>query len=148
LEDIEVLLLDDDNRKVGPNQVGEIAVKSRYLSSGYWQKPALTEAKFKPDPDGTDRRLYLTGDLGLMLPNGCLFYKGRKDNRVKIRGHGVEIAEVESVLQGYPTIDNAVVVARQSESGETRLVAYFTSPSQPGPGVSELRRFLKHKLPD
>jgi non-ribosomal peptide synthetase component F len=99
LEDIEVLLLDDDNKKVGPNQVGEIAVKSRYLSSGYSQKPALTDAKFRPDPDDNDRRLYLTGDLGLMLSDGCLFQKGRKDYRVKIRGHGVEIAEVENILR-------------------------------------------------
>jgi len=148
LEDIEVVLLDDDNKKIGPNQVGEIAVKSRYLSSGYWQKPALTEAKFKTDPDGDYRRLYLTGDLGLMLPDGCLLHKGRKDYRVKIRGHGVEIAEVENVLRHYAAINHVVVVARQSESGEARLVAYFTSRSQPGPSVSELRLFLTHKIPD
>src|SRR5262245_7478347 len=148
LEDIEVLLLDDESKKVGPNQIGEIAVKSSYLAVGYWQKPALTEAKFKTCPDGNDRRLCLTGDLGLMLPDGCLFHRGRKDYRVKIRGHGVEIAEIENVLRDYAVIGDAVIVARQSGSREARLVAYFTSPSRPGPSVSELRRFLKHRLPD
>jgi amino acid adenylation domain-containing protein len=148
LEDIEILLLDDGNKEVGPNQVGEIAVKSRYLSSGYWRRAALTEAKFRPEPEGNDRRLYLTGDLGLMLPDGCLLHKGRKDFRVKIRGFGVEIAEVENVLRDYAAINDGVVVARQNETGEARLVAYFTSPNRPGPSVSELRRFLKDKLPD
>ena len=148
MEDIEILLLDDENRAVGPNEVGEIAVKSRYLSAGYWRRPVFTEAKFKANPDGSDNRLYLTGDLGLMLPDGCLFHRGRKDFRVKIRGYGVEIAEVESDLRDYDAINDGVVVARQSESGEARLVAYFTSSSQPRPSVSELRRFLKDKLPD
>jgi hypothetical protein len=58
---------------------------------------------------------------------------------VKIRGYGVEIAEAENVLRDYAGIDDAVVVARENESGEARLVAYFISPNQPGPSVSALR---------
>jgi len=148
LEDIDILLLDDQGKEVGFNQVGEIAVKSHYLSSGYWRRPALTEAKFRSAPDGNDSRLYLTGDLGLMLPDGCLLHRGRKDFRVKIRGYGVEMAEVETVLRDHAAINDGVVVARPNESGEARLVAYFTSPRRPGPSVSELRRFLQDKLPD
>jgi amino acid adenylation domain-containing protein len=148
LEDIEISLLNDENKEVGFNRVGEIVVRSRYLSPGYWRRPDLTEAKFKSDPEGGDKRFYLTGDLGLMLPDGCLVHRGRKDFRVKIRGYGVEIAEAENVLRDYAAIDDAVVVARENESGEARLVAYFTSPNQPGPSVSELRRFLKNRLPD
>jgi amino acid adenylation domain-containing protein len=148
VEDKDVTLLDEAGNEVGFNQVGEIVVRSRYLSLGYWRQPDLTQAKFKPDPHGGDMRRYFTGDLGLMLPDGCLVYKGRKDFRVKIRGYGVEIAEVEKFLRDHPAISGAVVVARPNEFGEARLIAYFTSNDRPGPGTSELRIFLKQTLPE
>lgn len=148
VEDKEILLLDDEGKEVGFNHVGEIVVRSRYLSPGYWRRPDLTEAKFKPDPEGGDRRLYFTGDLGLLLPDGCLIHKGRKDFRVKIRGYGVEIAEVEKALRKHTAVREVVVVARQNELRESYLVAYFTAQSEPGPSVSEVRGFLKEKLAD
>lgn len=148
LEDKEILLLDDDGGEIRFNQVGEIVVRSKYLSVGYWNRPDLTEAKFKPDPHDPEKRLYYTGDLGLMLPDGCLIHKGRKDFRVKIRGYGVELAEVEKSLRSHRDIQEAVVVALKTESGEARLAAYFTSRAQPAPSVSELRGYLKEKLPD
>ena len=64
VEDTEVLLFDDDGKDVGATGVGEIVVRSRYLSPGYWRRPDLTQAVFLPDPQGGDRRLYRTGDLG------------------------------------------------------------------------------------
>jgi acyl carrier protein len=148
VEDKEVMLLDESGNEVGFNEVGEIVVRSRYLSPGYWRRPDLTEAKFKPDPQGGDRRLYFTADLGLMLPGGCLVYKGRKDSRVKVRGYGVEIAEIEMALLNHPDIREAIVVARQNELGESRLVAYFTSIDHRELNASDLRTFLKEKLPD
>jgi amino acid adenylation domain-containing protein len=146
--DAEVLLLDDDGNAVGEGEIGEIVVRSRYLADGYWRRPDLDAAKFKPDPDGGEERLYLSGDLGLMLADGCLIHKGRKDLRVKIRGYGVEIEEVENFLRRHSSVREAVVVARQNQSGESRLIAYFTSANQTNPSVSELRSFLKEQLPD
>jgi len=146
--DKEILLLDDEGKQVGFDDVGEIVVRSRFLSPGYWRKPDLTEAKFRLDPHNPEKRLYYTGDLGLMLPDGCLMHKGRKDFRVKVRGYGVEIAEVERSLRDHASIKDVVVVASTNESGETRLVAYFTSSSQRTPTASELRSFLKEKLAD
>ena len=148
LEGAEVLLLDDDGKQVGYNEVGQIVVRSRYLSEGYWRRPDLTEAKFKSDPNGGQERLYLTGDLGLMRTDGCLLYKGRKDFRVKIRGYGVEVAEVEKRLLNHPDVREAVVVAKQNRLGESYLVAYFTVQSHSAPTVSELRGFLLEKLAD
>ncbi|MGH7833983.1 MAG: AMP-binding protein, partial [Candidatus Binatia bacterium] len=148
VEDKEILLLDDDGNRAGFNEVAEIAVRSRHLSPDYWRRPELSKAKFRPDPQGGENRLCLTGDLGLMLPDGCLIHKGRKDFRVKIRGYGVETPEVEKVLRDHPAVKEAAAVARQNSSGETRLIAYFTPLSEPGPSVTELRRFLKEKLPD
>ncbi len=144
----EILLLDDGGEEVGINQIGEIVVRSRYLSPGYWRRPDLTEAKFKADPQDGDNRLYFTGDLGLMLPDGCLIHKGRKDFRVKIRGYGVDIAEVENVLRSHAAVKDAVGVARHDESEETRLIAYFTVASQRAPTTSELREYLSRTLPD
>jgi len=146
--DKEILILDDQGKEAGLNQVGEIVVRSQYLSPGYWRRPDLTDAKFKQDPKGSDHWLCFTGDRGLMLPDGCLIFKGRKDSRVKVRGYGVEIAEVERVLRRHGAVGEAVVVQQQNESDETRLVAYFTCSNPAVPSVSELRRFMNKHLPD
>jgi amino acid adenylation domain-containing protein len=151
-QDKEILLLDETGGKIGHNTTGEIVVRSRYLSPGYWRRPDLTQAKFKPDPDNGEKRLYFGGDLGLMLPDGCLIHKGRKDFRVRVRGHGVETAEVEKALLTHPAVKEVVVMSRQNESGEARLVAYFTSPNQTAsqlwPRASQLRSWLKQRVPD
>jgi len=147
-QDKEILLLDKQGDPVGCNEIGEIVVRSKYLSPGYWRKPELTSAKFKNDPAYPEERIYHTGDLGLMLPDGCLIHKGRKDFRVKIRGYGVEIGEVEQALRDHSEIQDTVVVAKETESGETRLVAYLTSPVQPRPDIGQIRTMLKTKLPD
>jgi amino acid adenylation domain-containing protein len=148
VENKELLLLDDNGQALGFNQMGELAVRSSFLSPGYWQRPELTEAKFKPDPLGGDKRLYFTGDLAVMLPDGCLVYKGRKDFRLKIRGYGVEISEVEKALRRHEAIKDAVVVAGQHESGENRLVAYYTCSRQPAVTLTQLRSFVSKDLPD
>jgi len=146
--DQEILLLDETSKEVGFNRVGEIAVKSRYLSPGYWRRPDLTEAKFKSDPNDPKSRLYCTGDMGRMLPDGCLYHLGRKDFQVEVRGHRIEVAEIEAALLSLDTIKEAVVVARQNGLGEAYLIAYFTYTAQSSPSVTEVRGFLKKKLPD
>jgi thioesterase domain-containing protein len=83
-----------------------------------------------------------------MRTDGCLLYKGRKDFRVKIRGYGVEVAEVEKRLLNHPDVREAIVVAKQNPLGESYLVAYFTVQSHSAPTVSELRCFLLEKLAD
>jgi amino acid adenylation domain-containing protein len=147
LDDKEVLLLGDDGKKVGFNQMGEIAVRSRYLSLGYWRRPDLTRAKFLSDPNGGDERVYLTGDLGRMLPDGCLEHLGRQDLQVKVRGNTIEVAEVEEALLELSAIKEAVVVVLQDKSGNQRLVAYLAHDNCAAASVSELRSFLKNKLP-
>ena len=126
----EVLLLNDDGREVGINQIGEIVVKSRYLSQGYWRSPDLTQQVFLPVLNGGDERLYRTGDLGLMLPDGCLIHKGRKDFQVKVRGYRVEIGEIETALLALDTVKEAAVVGREDVPGYKRLVAYLVTISK------------------
>ncbi|MBD3305027.1 AMP-binding protein, partial [candidate division KSB3 bacterium] len=146
-EDKEILLLDEQRQPVGGNQIGEIAVRSRYLSPGYWRDPDLTRQKFLPDPAGGDTRIYLTGDLGRMSPDGCLEYLGRKDFQVKIRGHRVVLTEIEATLHGLEGVNEAVVTAQQPETGDAYLVAYVVPAERPAPTVSDLRRALAATLP-
>ena len=146
LEGSEVLLLDEDGTEVKANQVGEIAVKSPYLALGYWRQPALTGAKFLPDPKGGNARIYLTGDLGYMLPDGCLVHVGRKDFQVKIRGHRIEVPEVEMALLNVSAVKQAVVVPWEDNGGAKRLVAYVVFRPGQALTVRELRGFLKEKL--
>jgi acyl-coenzyme A synthetase/AMP-(fatty) acid ligase len=148
VEDNEVLLLDEAGHDVGFNRVGEIAVRSRYIAPGYWCRPDLTDTTFLPDPAGGDARIYRTGDLGLMLSDGCSLHLGRKDFQVKIRGHRVEVAEVETALLDRGDIKEAVVVAREDRPGDQRLVAYLVPAGHLGPTVGELRGFLRAKVPD
>jgi amino acid adenylation domain-containing protein len=146
-KDAEVLLLDENDEEVGHNRPGEIAVKSRYLACGYWRQPELTQAVFRPDPDGGEARIYHTGDLGRRLPDGCLEHLGRKDWQVKIRGHRIEVVEVERALLELPTIAEAVVMPQEFQDRDTRLVAYFVPAKDAGVAVNEIRHFLQAKLP-
>ena len=146
IPDKELLLLDENGRPVGVNEVGEIAVRSRYVAVGYWQRPDLTEAKFSSSPEHPDERTYRTGDLGRMLPDGCLYHMGRKDFQVKARGFKVEVAEIEAALKNLDSVKDAVVLPTQDAAGDTRLVAYVV-PSGPPPTISDLRRWLAEQLP-
>jgi amino acid adenylation domain-containing protein len=148
VQDMQVLILDDAGKELPVNTTGEIAVRSAYLFPGYWNKPELTNAVFLPDPDGGDRRIYRTGDLGRLRPDGCLEYAGRKDFRVKIRGHSVQTEEVELALLEITEIEQAVVVARRDERRDDRLVAYLVPRFNSMPSVSRLRELLQAKLPD
>ena len=147
-QEVKILILDEDHRPVGRGQVGEITIQSRYLTPGYWNKPDLTQAKFLPDPGGGDQRVFLTGDLSRWMPDGSLVHLGRRDSVVKIRGHSVETAEVEQALLNLQSIKEALVVAKDDQRGEKRLVAYLVHCVHPPPTVGAIRRSLKDFLPD
>ena len=134
VEDMEVLLLNETGQRVAANQVGEIAVRSRYLSPGYWRKPDLTEAAFQPDPAADGQRIYRTGDLGLMMADGCLTHLGRKDFQVNIRGYRVEVGEIEAALVSLDGVEEAVVLAwGDAVAEQQRLVAYLVGQQPRSP---------------
>jgi amino acid adenylation domain-containing protein len=145
--DTEILLLDDSGQSVGINQVGEIAIKSRYLSPGYTGQPDLTRAKFLSASNGEEERIYLSGDLGLRLPDGCLYHLGRKDFQVKVGGNRIEVGEVENALLALEDIQHAAVVTKH-RGAETILVAYIVTTKKPRPSVGTLRRALAENLPE
>jgi amino acid adenylation domain-containing protein len=144
--DNDVLLLDESGAPV-PDE-GEIAVRTRYISPGYWNRPDLTACSFSDDPSDPEGKIYRTGDLGRMLPDGCLLHLGRKEFFVKIRGYRVELEEIEMALLEFPGIKEAVVTAWNNNSGDERLAAYIVPKAAHGPNASEIRQFLAGKLPD
>jgi amino acid adenylation domain-containing protein len=146
VEDKTILLLADNGNEVKPGQVGEIVVKSEYLAPGYWRNPELTDAVFRADEMGA--RLYFTGDLGRMDEDGCLTCLGRKNARVKIRGYGVDLIEVEMSITNLDPVKEAVVMAHQNSAGYAYLVAYLVPVNLPGPSNDDLRQALTEKLPD
>jgi amino acid adenylation domain-containing protein len=148
VQDMEILLLDETGQEVSKNQPGEIAVRSRYLSPGYWRNSDLTRAVFILDPAGGDKKTYRTGDLGRMRPDGCLEHLGRKDFRVKIRGFSIELEEIEAALRTSPVVQETIVDVRKNESQDDRLIAYIVPTRGQTPTVSEIRNYLKEKLPD
>jgi amino acid adenylation domain-containing protein len=148
-EDVEVLLWDPEGKPVAPGTDGEIVVRSRYLTRGYWGRSELTEATFVPDPGGGDRRLFRTGDLGRMLSDGCLLHLGRRDFQVKIRGYRVETAEVEAFFIATGLVRDAAVTAWIDSTGEQNLAAWLVPlrPDAP-PTINELRNRVAAALPD
>jgi hypothetical protein len=143
-----IVLLDESGDEVAGGGAGEIAVKSRYLASGYWRMAEYTKAKYLPDSHGSGEQVYLTGDLGRRQADGFLIHLGRKDFIVKIRGYRVDLAEIEKALLAHPQIKDAAVVAWDQESGEKYLGACLVPREDGAPTINELHRFLKEKLPD
>jgi amino acid adenylation domain-containing protein len=148
LEDMEVLILDDSGNLLGVEEIGEIAIRSAYIFPGYWNNSTLTHAAFVGIPDADGRRIFRTGDLGRLQPDGCLEFLGRKDFQLKIRGHRIQAEEVELALLRLPETSQAVVAAYKDHDGDDRLVAYVTPATNEIPTISQMRKSLKKWLPD
>jgi amino acid adenylation domain-containing protein len=169
----QIYLLDSHMQPVPVGVLGELYVGGEGLGRGYLNRPDLTAVKFVPDPFNNEPggRLYRTGDLARRLPDGSVDFLQRVDHQLKIRGFRMELGEIEATLDQHPAVQEAVVVAREDQAGEKRLVAYVvardshagggreqvqfaaerklaTPQNGTGLSVSELRDFLKEKLPE
>ena len=147
-EDMEIMLLDDGGNPVTAGEIGEIVVKSKYLACGYWRRPQMTDERFRADPAGGEQRIYHTGDVGRIENDGCLFHLGRKDDQIKVRGHRVEVAEIEAALLNLGYFSKAFVTLRDRGSNEKSLVAYVVPEKRPAPTSGDVRRALAATLPD
>ncbi|HEU0252126.1 MAG TPA: amino acid adenylation domain-containing protein, partial [Pyrinomonadaceae bacterium] len=149
LPDLNLYVLDERQRLLPVGVAGELYVGGAGLGRGYLKRPELTAERFIPDPfsnrDGA--RLYKTGDLARLRPNGELDYLGRTDDQVKIRGFRIELGEIDAALRQHSAVRDVVVHAPRDESGEIRLVAYVVTDLEPSIAAGELRGHLKEKLP-
>jgi len=160
----QIYLLDTHQQLVPVGIPGELYIGGAGLARGYFNRPELTSEMFVPNPfdEKLGTRLYRTGDLARYLSNGEIEYLGRIDHQVKIRGFRVELGEVEALLKLYPTVQEAVVMAREDQPGDQRLVAYIVpTPESQGERLdrsleshsdlvmsNDLRGFLQEKLPN
>jgi amino acid adenylation domain-containing protein/non-ribosomal peptide synthase protein (TIGR01720 family) len=148
IPDLQLYILDAHRQPVPVGVTGEMYVGGAGVCAGYLSRPELTAERFLDDPYRPGQKLYRTGDLARHLEGGDVEYLGRIDHQVKIRGFRIELGEIEAVLGQHPTVREAVVLARQDGPGERRLVAYLVCQDGPPPTATELRAFVKQKLPD
>ncbi|MEH2001258.1 MAG: amino acid adenylation domain-containing protein [Nostoc sp.] len=173
IPDLQVYVLDEYLQPVPIGVGGEMYVGGAGVARGYLNRPELTAQRFISNPfDGSrgakedqsfncDRvggasrreactkysRLYKTGDLARYLPNGELEYLGRIDQQVKIRGFRIELGEIEALLAQHPAVWESVVVIREDELDDKRLVAYVVPKVKQSSTAAELRQFLANQLP-
>ncbi|CAM5410182.1 hypothetical protein GCM10010329_76790 [Streptomyces spiroverticillatus] len=148
LANTTVYLLDPAGAPVPIGSPGELHLGGAGLARGYLGRPGLTAERFVPDPFGAPgARLYRTGDLARHRADGTVEFIGRADQQVKIRGHRIEPGEAEAQLAGLPGVAAAVVVVREDEPGEKRLVGYAVAAPGAEPDAFELRAALRERLP-
>jgi acyl carrier protein len=146
----EIYLLD---RKIGPTPIGvtgNLYIGGQGVVRGYWDSPDLTAERFIPDKFSRrlGARLYATGDLARYLRDGKVEFLGRADHQVKLRGHRIELGEIEAALDTHPSVLQSVVILQEDARGEKRLIAYAVFEPETSLTVSEMREFLKSRLPD
>ncbi|MGW6985339.1 amino acid adenylation domain-containing protein [Streptomyces sp. NPDC054932] len=149
LSDLQVHLLGETGELVPVGVTGEIHVGGPGVARGYLGRPDLTAERFVPDPYGpAGSRLYKSGDLARRLADGSLEFLGRIDDQVKIRGFRIELGEIEAALAAQPQIRDAVVIVREDQPGDKRLVAYLTTQGENTPTPADLRAPLTAELPE
>lgn len=149
----QIYILDHYLQPVPIGVAGELYIGGDSVARGYLNQPQLTAEKFITiehlgGQEAQPTRIYKTGDLARYLPDGNIEFLGRIDHQVKIRGFRIELGEIESVLSQHPAIRETIVLAREDEPGNKRLVAYVVPNQQPEFSVSDLRNCLKEKLPE
>ncbi|WP_122508922.1 non-ribosomal peptide synthetase, partial [Pseudomonas viridiflava] len=145
-----VYLLDERQQLVPLGVAGELYVAGDSVARGYLNRPEMTAERFLRDPfhNNPEARMYRTGDLARWNADGTLEYLGRNDDQVKIRGVRIELGEIEAQLSQLPGIEEALIVAREDEPGQPRLVGYFTERADVTTlNVGELRTALLAVLP-
>ncbi len=143
---LNCFVLDEHHRFLPYGMLGELYIAGPGVARGYLNRPQLTAEKFITTPFSNGNRLYRSGDLVRILPNGEMEYKGRIDDQVKIRGYRIELGEIENKLVQIDGVDDAVVVVKKDEIGTAHLIAYLLSEKELH--SDSLRKNLGEQLPD
>ena len=149
ISNTQIYVLDQSGQPTPIGVTGELCIGGANLARGYLNRPELTAEKFVANPfSNGGSRIYRTGDSARFAADGNIEFLGRLDNQIKIRGFRIELGEIEATLAAHPSVREVVVVV-QDDAGDRRLLGYVV-PIAPGSDelATELRRFLKTKLPD
>ena len=146
----QVYILDAQKQVVPLGVTGELYIAGDGVTAGYLNDPARTAERFLPNPFVADptARMYSTGDLARYVSDGNVEFLARADDQVKIRGFRIELGEIEALLAAHAAVRQTVVLAREDQTGEKRLLAYIVSRLDPETSEAELRTYLKQQLPD
>jgi amino acid adenylation domain-containing protein len=150
LDNTQAYILNGDLAPVPIGEEGDLYLGGAGVARGYWNRPTLTEERFRRNTFSTDRsaRVYFTGDRARFCPNGDIELVGRSDRQVKLRGLRIELGEIECSLVQHRAVANAAVVTRPDASGDSRLVCFFATRADATVDVASLRDYLKERLPD
>lgn len=152
VKEVDCSIIDEQGKELGIYGVGEMVYTSPYLAKGYWKMPEKTNEVFTKKTMGTREqgRVYRSGDLGRLFPDGHFEYMGRRDFQVKIRGYRIELDEIEGAIDDINGIEKSVVTAKQNEQGEYYLVGFYTLESNGAEhDISEeiIKKELKKTVP-
>jgi amino acid adenylation domain-containing protein len=150
LANTQIHILDKNLQPTPVGVLGEIHIGGDGVTCGYLNRAELTAEKFIPNPfsNKPGSKLYKTGDVGRFLPDGRIEFQGRVDNQVKVRGYRIELGEIETVLNHHASVQECIVIAREDLPGDKRLVAYAVPVSGQRIDVSDLRTWVKERLPE
>ncbi|GKS12639.1 plipastatin synthase subunit E [Paenibacillus chitinolyticus] len=129
IQNHRIYILNDHRQPVPVGVEGELCIAGVGLARGYLNRPELTAEKFVDNPFTPGERMYRTGDLARWLPDGNIEYRGRIDHQVKVRGYRIETGEIEEQLLKVPSVQEAIVIAREEADGQ-QLCAYFVAQSK------------------
>jgi amino acid adenylation domain-containing protein len=144
-----IYIVDRQGQPVPVGVTGELWIAGDGLARGYWRRPELTQARFVQVPFLADERAYKTGDVACWREDGTIKYLGRTDHQVKIRGHRIEVEEIEACLNRNPATRDSAVVVREA-SALKQLVAYYvpsTRGDQQPADHAHLDAYLRRFLP-
>ncbi|MCP3405770.1 non-ribosomal peptide synthetase [Bradyrhizobium sp. CCGB01] len=149
LPNTQLYVLDPNLQPLPVGVTGELCIGGAGVGRGYINDPAQNRRRFLPDPFSrqADRRLYRTGDLARRRADGTIECLGRADHQVKVRGYRIELKEVENALADHPAVSAGIVEPRREASGDVRLIAHIVARASSQSSASELREFLKSRLP-
>ena len=144
----QVYVLDRQMQRVPVGVPGELYVGGSGMARGYQNRAELTAERFVTHPFVAGQKLYKTGDMARFQADGNLEFLGRSDHQIKLHGFRIELGEIEEALRRHPQLDNCTVALREDSPGDKRLVAYVIPKSQAGVTESNLRNYLKDRLPE
>jgi acyl carrier protein len=149
LSNTVAFVVDEHGRPAPRGVAGELLIGGEGVARGYHARPDLTRERFIDDRLSglTNARLYRTGDRAAFAPDGSLEFLGRMDHQIKIRGHRVELGEIEALLSTHPGVRECAVTSATSDSGDVVMVGHIVPASFPL-DVGDVRVFLKRSLPD
>ncbi len=149
IEETEIYILDRHLQPVPIGIPGELCIGGIGLARGYLNRPSLTKEKFIPNPftDEPNARLYKTGDLARYLPDGNIDFLGRADRQIKIRGHRIELREIELTIESHPLVNSCHASASTLAEDDVRLVAYVVCTGDKQNIETTLRQYLQQRLP-